>query len=133
MHPGTGFLKVYFYTSLLFGLLGLIDILLTVLLTTTPLVYAYVVSALTFLFFFFNITALIVFRHQRQQGIFYVLPVYHLISYIVFLLLGTALIIMGIYPEWLQAVLAAVSIAAAFFEIGFSFYLLRKMEYSPLA
>lgn len=129
MRPRTGFLKTYLYIALLFGIIGLADTLLSVLLSFTSLVYTYLISAAAFLFFFFNLAAIIIFKYSRAEKVAYVLPIYHLSSYLAFFMVGLVLLAVGQTPEWLRLLLIVIGLIASLFEIGFSFYLLKKLDF----
>ncbi len=129
MRPRTGFLKTYLYIAIFFGIIGLTDTILSVLLSFTSPVYTYLISAAVFLFFFFNLAAIIIFKYSQAERIAYVLPAYHLASYLFFFLVGLALLAVGQTPEWLRLLLIALGLIASLFEIGFSFYLLKKLDF----
>ncbi|MEK6863076.1 MAG: hypothetical protein AABW53_00040 [Nanoarchaeota archaeon] len=129
MRPRTGFLKTYLYIAIFFGIIGLTDTILSVLLSFTSPIYAYIIGAAAFLFFFFNLAAIAAFKYSRAERIAYILPVYHLVSYLAFFMVGLVLIAVGQTPEWLQLILTIWGIIASVFEIGFSFYLLKKLDF----
>ena len=129
MRPRTRFFKNYLYIALLFGILGLTDTILSVLLSSTNQIYAYIIGAAAFLFFFFNLAAIVIFKYSRAERIAYILPVYHLISYLFFFMVGLVLLLAGQTPEWLRLFLIILGIIASIFEIGFSFYLLKKLDF----
>ena len=130
MKSGLGFLHIYLYAVLTIALLGLTDATLHFL-KMTPFLYARIVPLLLFLFFFFNIFTLAIFRRHNLQRIVYVLPLYHIISYILFLSLGLYLTITGYNPVWLSFALIGIQTASSLFELGFSMYLLIKSNFSP--
>lgn len=129
MKSGYGFLRVYLYSVVFIGLIGLADALLTFF-AISPLLYVRIVSLLLFLFFFFNIFSLAVFRRHPLPKIVYVLPIYHIVSYIFFLSLGLYLVITGINPSWLSFALIGLQLVSSLFELSFSMYLLKKFDYS---
>ena len=130
MKSGLGFLHTYLYAVMAIALLGLTDATLR-LLKMTPMLYARIVPLVLFLFFFFNIFTLAIFRRHNLQRIVYVLPLYHIISYILFLSLGLYLTITGYNPVWLSFALIGIQTASSLFELGFSMYLLIKSNFSP--
>ncbi len=129
MRPRTGFFKTYLYIAIFFGIIGLSDTILSVLLSFTNQIYAYLIGAAAFLFFFFNLAAIAVFKYSRAERIAYILPVYHLVSYLAFFMVGLVLLAVGQTPEWLRLLLIALGLIASLFEIGFSFYLLKKLDF----
>ena len=129
MKSGLGFLHTYLYAVMAIALLGLTDATLR-LLKMTPMLYARIVPLGLFLFFFFNIFSIAIFRRHNLQRIVFVLPLYHIISYIVFLSLGLYLTITGYNPVWLSFALIGIQTASSLFELGFSMYLLIKSDFS---
>ncbi len=129
MKSGYGFLRIYLYTVIVIALVGLTDAVLTYLEINPPL-YVRIVSFLLFLFFFFNVFALAIFRRHHSEKILYVLPMYHIFSYIFFLSLGLYLTISGFNPSWLSVTLIGVQAASSLFELIFSAYLLIKFDVS---
>jgi len=130
VEPKLGFLRWYLLSVLIVGLLGLVDAVLTFLKRNPPL-YVKVVTSLLFLFFFFNIFSIAIFRRQRLERMVYVLPLYNIISYILFLSLGVLLTILGTIPAGASFVFIGLQMASALFEAGFSIYLLRRFDFSP--
>ena len=131
MGPRLGFLHFYLYCTLIIGLLGLTDALLTFL-KITPLLYVRIVTLVLFLFVFFNILSIALFRRQNLERIVFVLPIYHIASYVLFLSLGLYLAFKTIIPLWLSFVLIGLQVVSSLFELGFSIYLLQKFDYSPI-
>ena len=83
MKKKRGLLKTYLLLALAFGLFGLLDALLTFFDVVTN-VYVYLAFVLPFLFFVFSIVVIPIFHHHRLERIVYVLPIYHIISYVIF-------------------------------------------------
>ena len=129
MKSGPGFLRKYLYIVMIIALIGLTDAVLTFLKANFPL-YVRLIPLVLFLFFFFNIFAIAVFRRHQLGRIVYVLPLYHIISYILFLSLGLYLTIRGIVPAWLSYALIGIQAASSIFELSFSTYVLTKFGYS---
>ncbi|MDP3698931.1 MAG: hypothetical protein Q8R47_05060 [Nanoarchaeota archaeon] len=124
------FLRTYLYAVMSIALLGLTDAVLHFL-KITPILYVKIVPLVLFLFFFFNIFSIAIFRRRQVRKIVYVLPFYHLLSYILFLSLGLYLTVTGFNPSWLGFALIGIQAASSLFELGFSMYLLMKSEFSP--
>jgi len=122
-----GFFRTYLYSVIIIGLIGLADAVLTFLRIHLPL-YARLVSLLLFLFFFFNIFSMAVFRKTGLPRVAYILPLYYVISYVLFLSLGIYLAITAIIPSWLSLTLIGIQLASSLFEIVFSLYLLTKFS-----
>ena len=131
MKSGLGFLRAYLYAVIIIALLGLTDAALH-LLKITPILYARIAPLVLFLFFFFNLFSIAIFRRRQLKRIVYLLPVYHLVSYIFFLSIGLGLAITGYTTTWLSFALISIQAASSLFELGFSIYLLRKSEFSPV-
>ena len=127
MIPKRGFAKTYFIIALIFGLLGLVDILLSFL-HKEPVWYASTISILLFFFFFFNILAIALFHHHHMENIAFVLPVYHLVSYVIFLGIGLWLSTQETLLSWIDPTLLTVGVITSSFEILFSFYLLAHVK-----
>jgi len=119
------FLRTYLFSVIIIGLIGLTDAVLTFL-KITPALYTRIVPLLLFLFFFFNIFSIAIFRRHPLERIVYILPIYHIITYIIFLSLGLYLIISGIIPDWLSLALIGMQVVSSLFELSFSVYLLKK-------
>lgn len=131
MRPRSGFLRFYLYCTIIIGLLGLTDALLTFL-KRTPLLYVRIVTLVLFLFVFFNILSIALFRRQNLERIVYVLPIYHIASYVLFLSLGLYLTFTAIIPIGLSFVLMGLQAVSSLFEFSFSIYLLQKFDFSPI-
>jgi len=122
-----GFLKVYLFIALAFGILGLIDSILATIKISSD-IYSTILVPLTFLFFLFNIVVIPVFHQHRIERIAYVLPIYHLASYILFFGLGLWLGIAELLTSfWI--ILIIIGSLTSLFEIGFSSYLLKKFGF----
>ena len=124
------FLRTYLFSVIIIGLIGLADAMLTYMKIAPPL-YVKIVPLLLFLFFFFNIFSIAIFRRHPLERIVYILPIYHIITYIIFLSLGLYLIIRGTIPDWLSLALIGMQVVSSLFELSFSLYLLRKSGFSP--
>ena len=125
MKSGHGFLRKYLYIVIIIALIGISDAMLTFLKVSFPL-YARIIPLVLFLFFFFNIFAIAIFRRHHFERIVYVLPIYHIITYILFLSLGLYLTIRGIVPTWLSLALIGMQVVSSFFELSFSIYVLKR-------
>ena len=125
MKSGLGFLRTYLYVIMIISLLGLTDAVLHFL-KITPILYARIVPLVLFLFFFFNLFSIIIFRRRQLKRIVYLLPIYYLVSYIIFLSIGLGLSITGYTTTWLSFALIGIQAASSLFELGFSIYLLTK-------
>lgn len=130
MHSRTGFLRAYLIIALLMGFLGLLDNIFA-LVNVTPALYQDIVVTILFLFFFFNLYSIIIFRRHKVERIAYVLPIYHLLSYALFVSFGITVIFVAATPEWLATALIGLGFASSLFEIVFSAYLLTKLDFSP--
>ena len=102
-------LKVYLVLALLFGLWGIVDILLSWLSIGSG-IYLKI-------------------HHQRQERIAYVLPAYYLISSAIYLLLGVLAIYFTTMPSWSFELLFVLSLVSGLFETVFSAYLLWRKPF----
>ncbi|MEW5896242.1 MAG: hypothetical protein AB1668_00990 [Nanoarchaeota archaeon] len=127
------FLSLYLVVAVVFGVLGLIESILAYFTTAPQIIpnYAYYYSlamaVFSFLFFFFNIFSIAVFRHHGVVRIAYVLPAYYLICYVLFFILGFAFA--GITVGWVTNALIAASTLTSLFEIGFGLYLMKRFVF----
>ncbi len=123
--PATRFLKAYLIAAVALAIIGIADSVLLFLALELPF-YSPAVSVFSFLFFFFNLLAFFVFYHQSLERIVYVLPVYYLVSFVVFGIAGVVLsaaLLKSMFPY-----LVAISLLTSLFEFGFSVYLLRRFR-----
>lgn len=132
MEKKRGFLRVYLIIALIMGILGLFDSIFA-LTKVSITYYPEIVALLVFVFFWFNLTALIFFIYQRLEKITYVLPIYHIAIYILFTALGILLYAKGLVDAVDLSLMSSAGILAALFEIGFSVYLLMRFGVSPIA
>ncbi|GEM_PF-6562063 len=130
MKPNFWFLKTYLIISLFFGTIDLIDNFLTFLKISYPW-YTLLLSIFFFLFFFFNIFFLIIFRQHRVLRIAYLLPIYYLISYAFFFVAALFLSQLEVLPSWLVPATIIFGVVTSIFEMGFSIYLLQKINFAP--
>ena len=124
---GQKFIKIYLIIALILGVLGFIDTSLTIS-ELNPAIYTSIVGGIVLLYFFFNIITIpILIRHQAKS-VYYVLPIYHVLIYL--LLFGISLIfnIFNLVSINIWYVLIAIGFLTAAFEIGFSIYLIKKIN-----
>src|SRR3989344_5428377 len=121
MRQNPRFLHTYLYVVIILALVGIADAALTFI-RITPLLYVRIIPLLLFLFFFFNIFSIAAFRRHHLPRIVYVLPLYLVISYIIFLSLGLYLTITKFNPNWLSIVLIGIQGGSSLFELSFSIY-----------
>lgn len=121
-----GFLQAYLITTLIFGILGFIDNIFAAANFTFAL-YNKIVTILLFLFFFFNIFAIAFFIYQKIERLAYILPIYHLVSSLLFLGIGFWIANKQFSPDFWIALIVLGTILSLF-EIIFSVYLLRKFK-----
>lgn len=117
------FLLVYLSLALLLGFVGIVSDLIG-LLGKVSNIHFYIMGNLVLLFFLFNVVAIPVFHHLKLERIVYVLPIYYLVSYVLFFILGLVLTI----TEAMIGIFTIISILTSVFEIGFSIYLIKKLE-----
>jgi hypothetical protein len=122
------FLGVYLIIAFAFGIIGLADGLLS-LIGFSSIVYASIIIPLAILFFFFNIFTLVHFIQGKLAKITWVLPIYHLATYVLFFIIGLTLSIQGSLFDWVVILLGITAILTSIFEIAFSFYLFRRFKF----
>ncbi|MFH1682732.1 MAG: hypothetical protein ABIA37_02960 [Candidatus Woesearchaeota archaeon] len=121
------FLGIYLWIALVFGIIGLLDGL-TSLFGFNLVLYEAIISILALLFFFFNIFAWAHFIQDRLEKITWVLPIYHLVGYVTFFIIGLVLSWKGMLSGGVTSSLSIISMLTSSFEILFSLYLLKKFE-----
>ncbi len=126
MKPKHGFARTYFIIAIIFGLLGLVDSMLNFFDVELPW-YAATLSILLFFFLILNITAIIFFHHHHVHTIAFVLPVYHIISYVLFVGLGIWIAVTQFTAPWLDVTLTGTEVVTSLFEVLFSFYVLAHL------
>lgn len=118
-------LKIYLIVVFIFGILGLIDSFISVT-TPTSSIYFIILTLVSFLFFFFNIFSLIHFIHDHLEKITWVLPIYHLIRWIIFLFLGLILNTFNLMAGNVLLIFSIIGILTSLFEILSSIYIFKK-------
>lgn len=121
------FLRTYLIIVLAFGVIGISDSLLS-LFNTSSIIYGVIVGILAFLFFFFNLFALVHLIQEKLEKITWILPVYHLLSAIIFTILGVLLSLKGLLTNNLIFSLGIMGILTSSFEILFSLFLLKRFK-----
>jgi hypothetical protein len=117
--------KWYVLGALFFGVLGLIDTLITYYSTPT-LLYLNFISFLFLLFFLANIFFLFYFIHNRLKSIFFILPIYHILLYIILSIIGIVVVFKEITTPSVALGFSVTAGITSIFEIIFSLYLLGK-------
>ena len=122
-----GFLKLYLITTLVIALLALInDALFLMGVSVTVSTFSF--SIFYFLFFFLSIIAIPLFHHFNIERIAYILPVYFIISYLIFSGVGGYLSAKNLTEGNILLILGVVSIISSLFEGFFSVYLIKKLD-----
>jgi hypothetical protein len=124
MEKKKSFLQIYLWITLFFGFLGLLDNTLNFF--NLNHIFSTFVVIVAFSFFIFNIVALIIFFRSPLKKIYFVLPIYHLLTYIFFVGLGIYLLVSNLTLGWITLTLIITGIITSIFEIVFSIYLLKK-------
>ncbi len=122
------YLKKYFFFTLAIGGIGFLDGLLNLAGVSVPIIF----DVIAFISFVVNILALIYFWYRRKARITFVLPIYHLLFFVLATLSSVWLAVQG---EMTTAILQGynlVSLVGSLFEIIFSLYLLQKFELMQL-
>lgn len=117
------------WLALVFGVIGLADGLVSLLNLSLMEYYGWVISVIAFLFFFFNIFALVYFKQERLEKITWVLPIYHIASYILFFGLGIFLGLAGLFLGGVVGILGVIGVVTSVLEIIFCVYLLRRFRF----
>ncbi len=126
MPQKSGFLKSYLSIIILIGLLGLIDASLTYLHFTNT-IYETAILIFSVLFFFFNILAIIFLHYHGTENIFYILPIYHLVTFVVFNALGLVIISHGWFSPIIFTGTVMIEFFSSLFEITFAAYLVKRL------
>ena len=121
------FLQVYLIIALLFGILGVIDASLNFFGSYSPM-YGLIIAGFAFVFFIYNLFVLVHFMQDKLEKITLVLPIYYLVSYFVFFMLGLILVITGVLGGMVLWGLNIIGLLASLFEIVFAGYLLRRFK-----
>jgi len=121
-----GFAKLYLMVALCFALLGLLDIIFT-LVKLEAVIFKSALGILAVVFFFFNITALPLLHHFKAERIYYLLPIYYLISYTLMTITGIIIGWFNLALNSLWVILIVVGALSSLFELIFSIYLLKKI------
>lgn len=121
------FLRTYLIIAIFYALLGVLDSILQLTKYVTPF-YTGLLSFMTFLFFLFNIIALVVLYKSIQERITLVLPVYHLALFLFFFLFGIVTASLAI-KENLFFGIALFGLISSLAELGFSYYLMKKLGF----
>ena len=115
-------IRIYLYTALIFGIIGLVDSTAAQVLQL-PALYFTILSVLLFLFFIVNIAALVLFFNKKLPGLFLILPVYHIIIFLFFLTISWL-----IKVEIVLKMSITIGILTSLFETIFSIYLLNRLN-----
>lgn len=123
------FLGLYLIIAVIFGFFGLVDNILAyfAIAPNYALYYSAAIAVFSFVFFFFNIFSIAVFRHHNVEKIAYVLPAYYLICYVMFFIISFTLA--EITVNWVTNTLMGASALTSLFEMGFGLYLLKRLRY----
>ena len=122
------FLRIYLIVTLAFGVIGLSDSILS-LFDISSVVYGILIGLLAFLFFFFNIFALVHLMQDKLEKITWILPIYHLLTAVVLTIIGSMLVLVGLLNSGVILFFGILSSITSIFEISFSFYLLKRFKF----
>src|SRR3989338_1494786 len=121
------YLKAYLFIALAVGGIGFLDSSLNSL-TVCPCSYQVIVDLIAFLFFIINIIALGLFWHQRNPSLTLILPIYHLLFFIILNLSASFFALNDSFSLTTLKMYNLISILGSLFEIAFSIYLLTKFK-----
>ena len=122
-----GFVKAYLFIVILVGLLGLIDASFTYLQFSNN-IYEMAILTFSILFFFFNILAIAFFHAHGTERIVYVLPIYHLLAFVLFNALGFMIISRGWFSPAVLSGTIVVEYLSSLWEITFAAYLVKRLS-----
>ncbi len=121
------FLRVYLILALVIGIVAFADNILR-LFKLTPKIYVAITSVLFFLFFIISIIAIPLFVHHHAGGVVYILPIYYLVVYLFFSLLGLVLSFLPVLASRAELILTIAGFLTAIFQIVFAVYVLEKVK-----
>ncbi len=122
------FLTPYLYIAFVFGLLDLADSLISLFDFPAPpfrIVMIFIAAA----FFFFNLLAISFFYHHGVNKQAYILPVYHLLVYALFGIVGFIVTYFNLLSRDVVMILVITGILSALFEITLSLLLLKNLVF----
>jgi len=122
------FIRIYLIFALIWGSLGVIDSILN-LINLNSKYYIIPLSLLGLLFFGFNLFSVYRLRQEDNEPLIWVLPLYYIISYVLFFILGLVLIWANWYTSILVMVITIISLLFSSGEIIFSLYLLKRFKF----
>jgi hypothetical protein len=94
MEKKRGFLKFYLYLALIVSVLGFVDTSLA--LANYALLYiTFIISTLTFMFFWISLLALFLFTYNRLERITYSIPIFYMTVYVVMTIVSAVLYFKG--------------------------------------
>lgn len=121
------FQRFYLWVALLIGILSLFDTFLVFFEVETAW-YSTAILVVALTYFFFNILSIFIFLHTGLEKINYILPAYHILSFVIFTAIGALFIIKGWLSFGVVVTLSVVSLLGSLFEISFSSFLLHKFD-----
>ncbi len=121
------FLRIYLIITLAFGVIGISDSTLS-LFDASSIIYSIIIGLLAFLFFFFNIFALVHLMQDKLEKITWILPTYHLLSAVLITIFGVLMALQGLLTNNVIFSLGIFGVLSSTFEIVFSLYLLKRFE-----
>lgn len=128
--PKRGFLRIYLYLALAFGILGLLDNLLGLFRVDNLLTHGVIV--LIILFYVFNIQAISFFHHHRVDDLAHALPYFYLITQSIIFIISLILILTETTSSWIWNSLLVFGIFFSLAVIIVALYLLRKFEFGGI-
>ena len=126
MKEKRGFLKVYLYLALIFGVIHFVDSILTW--TNVPNAINWIISILTIFFFIFNFVTISFFHHHNVLNIHHYLPKIYIFNYALMFILSLTFIFTEITPIITGIILFILNLTIALFLIIFSTYLIKIVE-----
>ncbi|MBT3814521.1 hypothetical protein HOE37_04040 [Candidatus Woesearchaeota archaeon] len=122
-----GFLRIYLYLALTFGILGILDNLLGLFRVDNLLTHGMIV--LIILFYVFNIQAISFFHHHRVDDLAHALPYFYLITQSIIFIISLILVLTETTSSWIWNFLLIFGLMFSVAVIIISLILLRKFDF----
>ena len=118
-----GFLRPYLILVILFALLGITDTILGFS-DIQSNIFTNIFLTLSFLFFFYNLMALAYFHHHHVETLVFILPAYHIITYLAFTGIGFYLVFNQLITPSIITTLLIITGISALLELIFAIFMI---------
>ncbi len=122
-----GYLQMYILLMIGFVLLSLSNDILLLLGKRVSLLASVAAGALLF-FFFYHLVTFIFYVKWQAPRVLFVLPVYGVISSLLFFILGITLGILNMMTAQMVFIITIISIVSALFQLGFTIFLISSFD-----